>query len=85
MAGKDFVMVQLTAAGEDLAQGGPLRISNGKRTLTFTAGQPTRVELHYEWNLFLKVHSLNLFELAPDSPAPHASPADDGDPTQVAE
>ena len=85
MAGKDFVMVQLSAAGEDLAQGGELRISNGKRTLVFVAGQPVRAELHYEWNLLLKVHSMGLFELAPESPAPHASPADDGDPTEVAE
>ncbi|QHN04426.1 hypothetical protein FTO74_14415 [Granulicella sp. WH15] len=80
MAGNDFVQVQLTAAGMGMADGIPLRVSNGRRTLVFTPGQETRVERHYEWNGFLK-HYANpegelLFELAPvAAPVPAATPA----------
>jgi hypothetical protein len=56
MAGNDFVMVQLTGAGEAMAQGHPLRISVGHRTFLFQPGTPLRVERSFEWLMVLARH-----------------------------
>ena len=84
MAGNDFVLVQLTAAGIAFAEGHPLTLSNGRRTFTFKPGDaPARVEKSYEWNVVLsKQHTpagLPLFELAPAAAVPAAT----GGPTLV--
>jgi hypothetical protein len=66
----DFVQVQLTQAGEDLAQGHPLTISGPRRSLTFTPGQSTRVERSFEW-AWLQDHAVDgkiLFEIVPALP-----------------
>ncbi len=69
MAGNDYCMVQLTAAGETMAGGKPMRVS-GRTSVVFTPGEPTRVA-KYEWDLMLKEYSTpngaSLFELAPAS------------------
>lgn len=69
MAGDDFVMVQLTEHGVELAGGAPIRVSNGRRTFVFEPGVPQRVERSYEWHGVLSKHvtpnGLQLFELVP--------------------
>ncbi len=85
MAGSDFVFVQLTQAGTELAGGHPLTVSNGKRSFTFmppkgeAAAVPLRVEKSYEWNGVLsKQHTplgLPMFELVADPAAPAAATA----------
>ena len=73
MAGEDFVMVQLSKDGIAAAKGGPITMSNGRRTFTFKAGEAQRVERSYEWNGVLSRQvapdGKKLFELAPP-PAP---------------
>jgi hypothetical protein len=77
MAGEDFVMVQLSKDGIAAAKGGPITISNGRRSFTFKAGEAQRVERSYEWNGVLSRQvapdGKSLFELAPEA-AP-AAPA----------
>jgi hypothetical protein len=66
----DFVQVQLTAAGLKFAGNGPLKVSNGTRSLAFTPGQTTKVELSYEWRAWLNNVTRDgqpLFEIAPDA------------------
>jgi len=76
MAGEDFVMVQLSKDGVDAAKGGPITVSNGRRSFTFKAGVPQRVERSYEWSGVLSRQvapdGKKLFELAqvPAAPAP---------------
>ena len=63
----DFVNMQLTAEGIELAQGGSLTISGPRRTLTFKAGETTEVERSFEYP-WLRDHAVNgeyLFELVP--------------------
>ncbi len=78
MAGNDFVLVQLTAAGIALAAGQPMRISGGRRTFIFGPGLAVRVERSYEWGVILsKYHSVTgdaLCELAPAG-TPTVAPA----------
>lgn len=73
MAGEDFVMVQLSKDGIAAAKGGPITMSNGRRSFTFKAGEAQRVERSYEWNGVLSRQvapdGKTLFELAPP-PAP---------------
>jgi hypothetical protein len=78
MAGEDFVMVQLSQDGIAAAKGGPITISNGRRSFTFSAGVAQRVERSYEWNGVLSRQvapdGKKLFELAPPAvPAPAAA------------
>lgn len=77
MAGEDFVMVQLSKDGIVAAKGGPITVSNGRRSFTLKAGEQLRVERSYEWNGVLSrvVTALGkkLFELAP-ALIPAASP-----------
>lgn len=77
MAGDDFVMVQLSPAGIAMAKGGPVGISNGRRSFTFKAGEAQRVERSYEWNGVLSRQvapdGKKLFELAPAPAAPATS------------
>ncbi len=69
MAGNDFVQVQLTERGEQVAGGAPLRLSNGRRTFLFEPGKTLRVERSYEWLAVLSQHATHdgeaLFELVP--------------------
>jgi hypothetical protein len=78
MAGEDFVMVQLSPDGIAAAKGGPITMSNGRRSFAFKAGEPQRVERSYEWNGVLSRQfapdGKSLFELAPPPAAP-ATPA----------
>jgi hypothetical protein len=54
MAGKDFIDVQLTAAGVKYAgAGGVVGVYNGRREFKFTAGQPAKVLKAYEWDKVL--------------------------------
>jgi len=80
----DFVQVQLTERGLQLAGEGTLRISNGRRSIVLTPGETTEVERSYEWKAFLAAHRHHdgeaLFELAPETvsdtrniPAPAAT------------
>jgi hypothetical protein len=86
----DFVQVQLTAAGLAIAGTGPLTISNGRRTFTFTGTAQQKAELRYEWKSWLAQvrdgKGNPLFEVAPAvaategaeaaaTPAPAASAA----------
>lgn len=86
MAGNDFVMVQLSKDGEAFAKDGPLSISNGRRSFTFKAGVPQRVERSYEWLAVLSRHvspaGKRLFELVPTA-TPVAVPAAPATPVQA--
>lgn len=79
MAGNDFVMVQLTKRGEELAAGATIGVSNERRSFVFEAAKPQRVEKSYEWNVFLRNHVTPLgeylFELVPPAPAAVAAPS----------
>ena len=75
---KDFAFVRLTAAGEKLAEGHPLRYSNGRRSIVFADGKPPRVERSYELTLLLGQHThdgIPLFELVPEDEEPQLVPA----------
>jgi hypothetical protein len=69
MPRNDFVHVQLSERGRELAGEHPLRISNGRRSIALKAGETAEVERSYEWNAFLSKHTHHdgeaLFELAP--------------------
>jgi hypothetical protein len=54
--GPDFCLVQLTPDGVAFAKGSPLRISNGRTSLVFTAGTPTKIA-NYEWDMLLRDHT----------------------------
>ncbi len=78
MAGDDFVMVQLTGAGEKHAGAGPMGVSAGNRYFVFKPGVPLRVEKSYEWRAVLRNYrhnGENLFELVPSVPAVPAPPS----------
>jgi hypothetical protein len=84
--GPDFCLVELTADGVAFAKGAPLRISNGRLSLVFTAAEPTKVA-NYEWNLLLRDHTTAdgkvLFQkVAPEAPA---APAKSEAPAAVEE
>ncbi len=67
---KDFVKVRLSAAGEKLADGGPLTIANARSHFTFKAGEVQEVTRAYEWRAFLSQETFNgepIFELVDDS------------------
>jgi hypothetical protein len=89
----DFVMVELTPRGQEIAGQHSLTISNGRRSFTFTPGVPLRVERSYEWNVFLRTHvdggGSALFQLAPPSTSTPAAtqtagPATTGGPAPAA-
>lgn len=73
MAGKDIVQVRLTEAGKKLADGHPLTVNNGRRSITFNPGEQTGVERNSEWKAILEPYHTHdgatLFELAPDASA----------------
>jgi hypothetical protein len=77
MAGEDFVMVQLSPDGIAAAKGGPIGISNGRRSFTFKAGEAQRVERSYEWHGVLSRQfapdGKSLFEMAPAASASSTS------------
>jgi hypothetical protein len=81
MAGNDFVMVQLSVDGAALAKGSSIRVSNGRRSFSFTAGVAQRVERSYEWLAVLSRQvapdGKKLFELAPaPADAPVSQPVE---------
>ncbi len=73
----DFVMVQLTAAGQAQAAGAPLRLSNGRRSFLFSGTEAVKVELSYEWRKVLAQAITRsgepMFEIAPAAPASAAT------------
>jgi len=72
----DFVQVQLTPFGQTFAKGNPLTVSNGRRTHTFTGATAVKVELSYEWKVWLSKRNVNgqlLFELVPETPVAGAA------------
>jgi len=85
MAGQDFVHVQLTAAGAQMAgKGGYVRITRGRCEMTFSVGQAQRVTRAYDWNKVLSgVHFKGqpVFEIVPDASG-NAPASPDATPTQ---
>lgn len=50
---KDFVTVRLSAKGEEVAQGGEIRLVGGNFDLTFRSGEEQEVTRAFEWGVVL--------------------------------
>ena len=69
MSGEDFVFVQLSGKGEDVAAGHPLILAGSRYQFEFRPGEVKRVTKAFDWGCVLSRAQRDgepLFELAPE-------------------
>jgi hypothetical protein len=85
--GPDFCLVQLTVAGVAFAKSGPLRVSNGRVSVTFPADNAPQKVANFEWDMLLRDHTTAdgnpLFEIVQPAAAAAAPPAKTATPKET--